>query len=86
MTLLLGLFGYLIDLLVLILPNGSLPFWSNISAFAPTCAQWLFAVDGLLPIAAYVSAVRWMFLVWMPGWMTFRISQWVWSKVPVVGS
>lgn len=85
-TLLLGLVHLLLELIVLPLPSVDLPFWSSVMAFAPNCAKWLFSLDGVLPIAHYVQTMRWIFTVWFPGFMTYRVSRWVWSHIPVIGS
>lgn len=77
--------GGLVSLLVLGLPSGEMPFSDQFDSWAETLAGWLWAFDGLIPIAEQVQVVRWIMVTFFPGWMLFLGVRWVVAHIPFLG-
>jgi len=84
--LLLDLVGFIIDGIVLLLPQVAIPKWSDVMDAAPWVNQALYAYDGLLPISEVIEFYRWTLTVWAPGFIAYVSIRWVWSHVPMLGS
>jgi hypothetical protein len=82
---LLFIVGAILDGFALVLPEVSIPGWSTVMGFADDLSGYLFAMDGILPMTEYVSTVRWIVVVWLPGFFAFLLARWVWKYVPVLG-
>lgn len=78
----LGIVGLLIDGLVLLLPSVDLPFWDRVEGFADDASRFLFTFDGLLPMADYITTIRLIAVVWLPGYLTYRVVRWCVAHLP----
>lgn len=81
----LGLVGLLIDLLALALPSGDPPFADDLEGWATMLHGWLFSFEAVLPVSDEVTVIRWVLVVFLPGWLGFLGVKWVVSHVPFLG-
>lgn len=82
--LLLAIVGGIISGLTGLLPEFDLPMWSQVMSFADDASRFLFMFDGLLPVADYVSVMRAIATIWLPGWMVFRVVKFAVAHIPVL--
>lgn len=83
--LLLGLVGVLVDLLTLALPSGEPPFADEMGEWAEMLHGWLFAFEALLPVGDQVELIRWICVVFLPGWLAYLGVKFVVAHVPFLG-
>lgn len=83
--LLLDAVGLLIDALLFGLPSGEPPFVDDLPGWAVTLRGWLFFWTPVLPIAEQVELVRWVVVIFLPGWWLFLGVRWIVSHIPFLG-
>jgi hypothetical protein len=82
---LLGLVVSLVEVLVGLLPDVTVPFASDIASFGSLIGSYAGGLDGLIPISEMMVPIGWAVTVYIPFVLTFYVVRWVYAKVPVIG-
>lgn len=79
---LLDIIGGLLELV----PDGGNPFGAVTEDYAEGLGSAVGGLDGLLPISEMLTAVGWVLTTYVPVVVTYNVSRWVYTHLPVIGN
>jgi cadmium resistance protein CadD (predicted permease) len=85
-TALLDLVRLIVSAMVYLLPAVELPFKAQMLATAGWISKALYQFSHFLPVADFFHVVRFVGIVWLPGYLVFIIARFIWAHVPIIGS
>jgi hypothetical protein len=87
LELLLSLIELLLDGVALLIPDVDLPssVTTLVDDFGPIIVGYLFALNGLLPVAELATFAGWVMTLYLPAAVTYSIARWLYSHIPVLG-
>jgi hypothetical protein len=85
--LLLELIELILDGISLLIPDVDLPssVTTLVDDFGPIVVGYLFALNGLLPVAELATFAGWVMTLYLPAAVTYAVVRWLYSHIPVLG-
>lgn len=74
----------LVDVLVGIAPDLTLPFGTYPTQFANFAGSQLAGLNTILPITELAIVVGWVLSLYVPVVFTFYVVRWIWAHVPFI--
>jgi len=73
--------------IALIVPDVDLStFDSHLTTLSGLIGSGIGQFDGVFPITETMVFITWTMYTWLPAYLTFLITRWVYARVPVIGS
>lgn len=84
---LLELIALLLDAVSFLIPDVDLPssVTTLVDDFGPIIVGYLFALNGILPVAELATFAGWVMTLYLPAAVTYAIARWLYSHIPVLG-
>lgn len=84
LDLLVGAVFGLLEWVLSLLPTDSIP-WPDVTNFGTTVGEMVGPLDAIVPVAETAAVTVLTVTVVAPGVLVFRLTMWLWGKIPVIG-